>query len=66
MHVLATTNMPEKQKDQSLVVLKVSGSETKGGVVPSNRPSLRLVIQTYASPLHQSDLISLVEASGTL
>lgn len=65
MQVLETMKMPGKQEDQSLVVLEDSGSETERGVVPSNRPSLRLAIQTYASPQHQSDLFALVEANGT-
>lgn len=65
MQVLATMKMPGKQEDQSLVVLEDSGSETERGVVSSNRPSLRLAIQTYAAPQHQSDLFALVEANGT-
>ena len=65
MQALATMKMPGKDEDQSLVVLEDSGSETERGEVSSNRPSLRLAIQTYAPSQHQSDLLALVEANGT-
>lgn len=65
MQVLATMKMPGKDEDQSLVVLEDSGSETERAEVSSNRPSLRLAIQTYAPSQHQSDLLALVEANGT-
>ena len=65
MQALGSMKMPGKEQDQSLVVMQDSGSETERGTVTSNRPSLRVAIQTLAAPQYQSDLLSLVEATGT-